>query len=178
MTSHHVIEVSDDLWLAPIAESDRDRCVELLNDDLVSRWLLRVPHPYCDADFDKFLAIARNTTEQIGFPCHYTIHHQQHGAIGGLGFDSVVVGHKLEIGYWLGQRFQGQGIMTRVVCVACDYAIERWSVVRISANVFTGNEASARVLENNGFSREGTLRCFHRRNEQLIDSWIYARVCR
>ena len=96
--------------------------------------------------------------------------------IGLLGFESLRHGHRAEIGYWLARPYWGQGIMTNVVRAACTYSIEQWNLVRITANVFEFNTASARVLEKNGFHLEGTLRKVHLKDDRFIDAKLYALV--
>lgn len=176
MADNDHITVSSALWLAPIADVDRDGIVQHLNDPAISRWMLRVPNPYGLSDFDSFLGIARAAEEEVGKPVHFTIHHAEHGPIGGFGFEHLAPGHCVEIGYWLGQIFWKQGFMSQVVAAGCQHAITTWQVVRISAYTFDGNTASARVLEKCGFQREGLLRCHDRKDGQLIDAVVYARI--
>ncbi|MHC4877902.1 MAG: GNAT family N-acetyltransferase [Planctomycetota bacterium] len=170
------IAVSSSLWLAPIVANDRDGIVEHLNDSAVSRWMLRVPYPYESSDFDSFLGIAGAAAKEVGAPLHFTIHHTEYGPIGGFGFERLVPGHCVEIGYWLGQAYWGQGIMPQVVKAGCQHAVTAWKVVRISACIFDGNTASASVLEKCGFQREGLLRCHDLKDGQLIDAVVYARI--
>ena len=170
------IAVSSLLWLAPIVANDRDCIVQHLNNSAISRSMLRVPNPYGPSDFDAFLGIAEAAAEEIGAPVHFTIHHAEHGPIGGFGFERLVPGHCVEIGYWLGQSYWMQGFMSQVVEAGCQHAITTWQVVRISACIFDGNTASARVLEKCGFQREGLLRCHDLKDGQLIDAVVYARI--
>ncbi len=173
--SQHIV-VNNDLWLAPIADVDRNGIVQHLNDPAISRWMLSVPNPYGTSDFESFLGIAREAAEDVGEPVHFTIHHADHGPIGGFGFERLVPGHCVEIGYWLGQAFWKQGVMSQVVEAGCQHAITTWQVVRISAYTFDGNTASARVLEKCDFQREGVLRCHDRKDGQLIDAIVHARI--
>ena len=64
--------------------------------------------------------------------------------------------------------------MTAVVAAACRYVVEQWDVVRISAYVFDGNVASARVLEKCGFVCEGLQRRRFRKGDEFIDSRLFA----
>jgi RimJ/RimL family protein N-acetyltransferase len=81
-----------------------------------------------------------------------------------------------EIGYWLAKPYWGQGIMTDVVRLACDFALAEWKRVRIIAHVFDFNRASARVPEKNGFEFEGLLRKHHRKDGALLNSRLYTLV--
>jgi RimJ/RimL family protein N-acetyltransferase len=173
MSQDSTIAVSTDLWLAPLAESDRAAVTELLNDEQIASRMLKVPHPYGEADFDSFLAIARSATEDAP-PVHFTIHHREHGPIGGFGFEGLRIGHRVELGYWLGQSFWGQGIMPRVIRRACEFAFREFQVTRVFAHVFTTNPASTRVLEKCGFVCEGLLRNALLKNGEPIDARMFA----
>ena len=173
-TDEPIIRASSELWLSPIVEGDRDRCIELINDREIERRMLKVPHPYGAAEFDQFLNVVRAATEEHGCPLHFAVRHSEHGMVGGFGFEAITPGHQLEFGYWVGQRYWGRGYMTSVVRAACQFAVSEWSVVRVIAHVFDGNEASARVLEKRGFQHEGLLRRRFLKGEALIDAHLYA----
>ena len=63
-----------------------------------------------------------------------------------------------EIGYWLHPACWGWGIMTASVGSACADVFGQTDIVRIQAQVFSENLASARVLQKCGFVQEGVLR--------------------
>ena len=50
-----------------------------------------------------------------------------------------------------------------------DYAIAELGVVRLTAEVFAGNEASVRVLRKVGFAREGRFRKHREKDGELVD---------
>jgi RimJ/RimL family protein N-acetyltransferase len=64
--------------------------------------------------------------------------------------------------------------MTAVVQKACAVAMRDWSLVKITAHVFTIDPASARVLEKCGFVREGVLKKHVQKDGQFLDVWLYA----
>ena len=81
-----------------------------------------------------------------------------------------------ELGYWLGEPFWGQGIMTRAVRLLCEEAF-RYAPGRADfAEPFAANLGSRRVLENAGFRLEGLLKDSVFKNGLLQDSCIYART--
>ena len=63
----------------------------------------------------------------------------------------------IEIGYWLFAHARGRGLATRSVRAAAREAFAS-GLWRVEANVRIGNEASERVLERAGFTREGVKR--------------------
>jgi [ribosomal protein S5]-alanine N-acetyltransferase len=82
--------------------------------------------------------------------------------------------HSAELGYWLGEPFWSQGIVSVAVRAVTDYAIKELGLTRIESYVFSWNPASARVLEKVGFLREGVLRNSIIKDGVLLDRWLYA----
>lgn len=80
------------------------------------------------------------------------------------------------IAYWLGRPFWGRGIMSEAVRQICRMAFDSTDLVRISAQPFSTNPASCRVLEKAGFTLEGCLRKSVYKNGQSLDSLLFALV--
>ena len=56
---------------------------------------------------------------------------------------------------WMDPAWHGQGIMTAVIrAVVHDWAVPRMNARRICVSIVTGNIASVRVFEKNGFVLE------------------------
>jgi len=77
-------------------------------------------------------------------------------------FDSKFGGYakSKEVGYFLIPEERGKGFCTEAVNLVLDYLFLVYPVVRIQAVCATKNIASRRVMEKNGFQREGILRQF------------------
>lgn len=58
--------------------------------------------------------------------------------------------------YFLDPAEAGQGLMQEAVSAFCDRVVAYFALSGLSADVFTDNPASARILEKAGFSRGGT----------------------
>jgi [ribosomal protein S5]-alanine N-acetyltransferase len=80
------------------------------------------------------------------------------------------------MGYWLGEQFWGRGIMTEAVTAVTDFCFDNFPLRRISAEVFSSNPSSARVLEKAGFTFEGRLKYHVLKEGKLLDSLLYART--
>lgn len=65
---------------------------------------------------------------------------------------------RVDIGYWLGFEFWGNGIMTEVVGRIVSFVFQDLNCQKMEGDVFVGNDASLRVLERNGFVHEGLVR--------------------
>lgn len=83
---------------------------------------------------------------------------------------------RAEIGYDLAPAHWGRGVMTEIVGRVVRYGFEELGLHRIDAVVIVGNARSARVLEKNGFGREGTLRAYRHVRGAYADVWVYGRV--
>jgi [ribosomal protein S5]-alanine N-acetyltransferase len=79
----------------------------------------------------------------------------------------------IEVGYWLFPAARGRGLATRAVqAVAREvFASGLW---RIEAHVRIGNDASERVLERAGFTREGVKRRLLRHHGERVDATAFS----
>jgi ribosomal-protein-alanine N-acetyltransferase len=62
------------------------------------------------------------------------------------------------LGYWMGEPYAGQGYMSAAVRGLLPFAFGTLRLHRIEAACIPGNEASVRLLERTGFTREGYAR--------------------
>jgi RimJ/RimL family protein N-acetyltransferase len=170
--------INDRIYLTEIRPSDKAACIEYLNDKEIYERTLRLPHPYTEASFDEWLAIVEKTTQENGQPVRWAIRNAEDRWIGSIGFRDFTMGkaHRAEIGYLLAKPYWGQGIMTAVLRQACAIAFKGWSLVKIAAEVFALNPASARVLEKCGFKQEGYLKKHYLKDGQYIDTRLYGLV--
>ena len=77
--------------------------------------------------------------------------------VGGITLSNVRrrAAQVVNLGYWMGQKFAGQGLMSEAVGVSLPFVFETLDLHRIHAAFLPGNAASRRVLEKNGFAEEG-----------------------
>jgi len=149
------------LILRSIEERDRKDLIENISNLNVSRYLLVVPHPYTDADADFWI---KHCAEEAGKKprksYELAIELKSEGrVIGGVGFTKVdLFQEKAEIGYWLGEKYWRQGIMSEALEKMLDFAFNELNLRRIEAGTFAENLASQRLLEKFGFRKEGIKR--------------------
>ena len=79
-----------------------------------------------------------------------------------------------EVGYWLAEEFWGNKITTRAVIEICNEAFFAFDIVRIYAEPFENNFASRGVLENAGFTYEGTMRNGVYKNGEILSYCVYS----
>ncbi len=135
----------------------------------------RIPSPYTEADADWWLGMVSE-------------HDGVDGLFRAIVLDDKVVGsisvecrpdvyhHDCEIGYMLLTDYWSQGIMTEAVKLICEEAVEKLDIARITGIVYTENEASWRVLEKNGFVREGLQRKSACKNGKMHDIFLYGKL--
>ena len=86
------------------------------------------------------------------------------------------VAQNASIGYWMGERFAGRGLMPRALRLVAGHCFGTMRLHRLEAACIPDNNRSIRVLEKAGFSREGLLRSYLKINGAWQDHYLYARV--
>lgn len=81
-----------------------------------------------------------------------------------------------QIGYWVGERYAGKGLMLEGLRLIVGYAFDTLRLHRIEAACIPDNARSIRVLEKAGFRREGLLRSYLRINGAWQDHYLYALI--
>jgi len=161
------------IQLRPWQSGDLDALLEHANDPAVSRGLsARFPLPYTRADGQSFLA---GEVVDLSGPVFAVVIDGQ--ACGGIGASRGQGERRYtaSLGYWLGQRYWGQGVMTAVVAAYAPWVMAELGLARLSAQVMVGNPASARVLLKNGFNEEGRERHAVFKDGRLHDLRCFAR---
>ena len=175
---HPTIFVNDHIQLTGYRPEDKAALIRFLNDPVAYRNTLRIPKPYTDIHADEWLAFVQNELDTAHTPSKWAIRAASGELIGGMGrfLRNGPDSHVDEIGYWLGEPYRGQGIMTQVISRFCDWHFAHTPLVRIEATVFDYNAASLRVLEKCGFEREGLARKKVQKDDQFLDAFLLARI--
>ena len=79
----------------------------------------------------------------------------------------------VEIGYWLLPRARGRGVATRIARILAEHAFAL-GILRVEAYVNVGNDASDRVLERAGYTREGVVRSLPRPDGTRVDKALWS----
>lgn len=96
-----------------------------------------------------------------------------------IGYHSVNwPNRQVEIGYWLGAEFEGQGLMTKACRVLVDFAFEKLSLNRVAICCATGNVRSRAIPERLGFTQEGVLRDGEWLYDHFVDLAVYSILAR
>jgi RimJ/RimL family protein N-acetyltransferase len=163
----------DGFLLRAWTAADAPALVVHANDRAVSRCLSdRFPFPYTEADAQAFLSMA------LGQPALNFAIVVDGAAVGGIGLrpgeGELRIG--CHVGYWLGRRLWGRGLMSRILPPFCEHVFRNSGFERLHTTVMSNNPASARVLEKCGFTREGSLRRAAIKGSEVFDMWMYAMI--
>jgi len=128
-------------------------------------------HPYTEKNAEEFIKRqAKSEMEKVfAIDCNGELC----GLIG-LILQNDVYRKSAEIGYWIGEPFWGKGIVTKAIELITRYAFDELKLIRIYAGIFEYNVGSIRVLEKNGFKKEGVLKKAVFKNGEFWDEHRYA----
>lgn len=162
--------------LVPWREEFASSLAESADDARIARWLRDVfPHPYTQRDAADFIAFARERNAKGDFYRAVLVCGKAAGSVAVCRGEDV--GRRGgELGYWLSPQFWGKGIMSRAVRQIVGEVFSGSDLVRIFAEPFSVNAASCRVLEKNGFAKEGVKKKSVFKNGEFYDSAMYALV--
>ncbi|MBC8479469.1 MAG: GNAT family N-acetyltransferase [FCB group bacterium] len=162
----------DKCQLRSWSPEDADNLVKYANNANVANNLRDgFPHPYTIADARSWLqkAICQDLETIFAIATETEV-------IGGIGFAIGEDVHRktAELGYWLGEPFWGQGIVTQAVTAITEFGFREFNLNRIYAEPYDYNTASCRVLEKAGFQLEGIMRKNVMKKGKVWDQRLYA----
>ncbi len=101
---------------------------------------------------------------------------QDHRMVGGVGLSNVRrgVSQSGTVGYWMGEPFTRNGLMTEALGGLKRYAFDVLALHRLEAVCLPHNAGSRRVLEGNGFQHEGLVRSYLKINGRWQDHNLYS----
>ncbi len=145
---------TDRLILRTLEESDLPRLVKLLDVWEIVRWLAVVPYPYTMRDAEDFYMDIRESYAD-GRPQFFTTAlKNDNELIGGVGLhtprNADHAEGEVEIGYWLGMDYWGQGLMTEAARAVAAIGFSWPSTKALVATTDPQNRASQRVLAKLG----------------------------
>ena len=117
---------------------------------------------------------AREARDDHGYA--FFVFDQSSGRLtGGLTLSNVRRGvtQSAMLGYWMGAPYAGHGIMTNAVACLMPFVFQDLRLHRLEAATQPNNPASIRVLEKNGFEREGYARRYLKINGVWQDHLFY-----
>lgn len=128
-------------------------------------------------DAEKFIQRGLDRFAQDGLP--WVGIWQDNALAGGILFFPIEQRTRsTEIGYWLGQKAAGRGLMTRAIAPLLDFAFDNIGVNRVGLIADVRNKRSRSVAERVGFTYEGVRRDGWTQDGAFIDVAAYSLLAR
>ena len=145
------------LLLRPFERSDAERLTEICNNyDLHIGTFL--PYPYRAEDARKWLSSIEDEFEkETGFD--FAIIVKESGTlIGCVGAYNNKEQRNASMGYWLDEKYWGNGYATEAARAFLGWLFEEKDVHKVCADHFGFNKASGAVMKKLGMTHEGTMK--------------------
>ena len=154
-----IIKIDTEVELKQLELSDSMDIFKTIDNqrEYLGKWLPFVAFTKEISDTEKFVDTVVNATKDK-FEYVFTIGKSKE-FIGLTGFNNTdKLNKKTEIGYWLSEQYQKQGIVTKSVDKLCDFAFNKQGINRIQIKCAVGNTASKNIPKKLGFIFEGIER--------------------
>lgn len=174
-----IIPIDDELELRILEEWNVKEVHQLINRNraYLRQWLPWVDYETSVESSRSFvLHSLQRYIENDGFNLGIFFRGQLAGVI---GYHSVNwPNRQVEIGYWLGSEFTGQGLMTRACRALIDFAFGKLMLNRVAILCATENARSRAIPERLGFTPEGVLRDGEWLYDHFVDLVVYSMLAR
>lgn len=169
MDEQFSLSKSNDVKLHILQVEDAERLFSLTNKNrkYLREWLPWVDATKTSEDSKQFI---QSSLEQYakGTGIQFGIWFQEDIA-GAIGLHYININNrKTSIGYWLGQDYQGKGIMTTACTLLIEYCFNKLHLNRVEISCAVGNSKSCAIPQRLGFTNEGIIR----ESEWLYDHFV------
>lgn len=145
------------------------------NREFLARWLPWVGFIQHITHTEKFIQFTKQQwASGNGFQCAIIDQEQLAGIIGFHGFNRS--NDSASVGYWLGEHYQGKGLIQQSLPVLIRQAFERYSIQRIVIGCAVNNHESRKIPEKLGFQLEGILKASEKLHGEYVDQAIYSLI--
>ena len=154
-----------DGWLEPLETSHAEALYELIHSSraLLYPWMPWLERIHSVPDTSAFI---HELVQKHG--PQFVIQRDEH-ICGSVGFYFLDSKKRLgSLGYWLGEEFIGQGIMSDAISALCRHGFMDLKLEKVEIRCADGNEASRKIPERLGFLFDGTIS----KAEWLIDRYV------
>lgn len=156
--------------------SDAGELAQMLNNKKILDNLRDgLPYPYTTQDAKEYITTMLASDQTKTFAFAIIAEDKVVGSIGVFRCENIHF-RTAEMGYYIGEPYWGNGIMTSAVRQVCEYIFANTDIIRIFAEPFAYNIASCRVLEKAGFQFEGLLRKNAVKNGIVLDMKLYSLI--
>jgi RimJ/RimL family protein N-acetyltransferase len=162
-----------EILLRPWERRDVPAVTAACQDPEIPRWTV-VPHNYTERHARDFISSTAGDLA-AGRELALAIVDTDDRVLGALGISNFDWSDmKGEIGYWMAPEARGRGIGARATRMLAQWAVRTLGLERLELLAHPDNEASQRLAERAGFTREGVLRMYRRRHGVREDLVMYS----
>ena len=173
--NNNTIFQSSEFTLRHYQQSDEKSLHKNINDKEIFRFTTRIPYPYMLEDAKDWIQNCQKMYRAKKKTEYVLVIDIDDEVAGSVSFHNIAE-NKAEIGYWLGKKFRGKGIMAKAVKVMTEIGFEKFGLEKIYANVFVDNIPSQNVLKKNKYKKEGIIKNYHIKDGKVKDAVLYAKV--
>jgi RimJ/RimL family protein N-acetyltransferase len=165
------------LLMRPISPSDAAAIQSTASLLAIADTMISIPHPYPHDEAQRF--ISHQMTASKAGHCHAFVIESRirNEFFGIIEIRDIEPEHsQAELSFWLTPDAWGDGYMSEALKAIVCFAFESLELNRLYAYHMMRNPGSGRVLQKNGFVREGVLRQRVRKWDVFEDVALWARV--
>ncbi len=168
------IQVDEDLSLGLFEKRHAGELADLIDSSrsYLREWLPWIDYSKTTEDSEQFI---QRSLEQFARNDGFQLAIRYKGKIAGIiGLHTINWSNRsTSIGYWLGEGFQGNGLMTKANAAVVGYCFEELGLHRIEIRAATGNTKSQAIPERLGFQKEGCIRECEWLYDHFVDHYVY-----
>lgn len=161
--------IEENLYLRELCKEDAQDIFNAIDSNRLyfEKWLPFVPFTKSINDSLEYILSVINSKELV-----YTIREGE-TFLGIIGFKETNLDTKTtELGYWLKEKYQGRGIITKGAKILCENAFKKRGIKRIIIKVEVGNNKSKAIPERLGFILQGIDKdtfCYNK----VVESYVF-----
>jgi|SRR5690625_2914714 len=165
---------TDRLILRQVTSDDANSLLTYLSDIDVMKYMGLEPFKSIDDALDEISWYKSIFEKGTGIRWGITLKGQRE-IIGSCGFLNKVAQHyRAELGFELSKEHWGKGIASEAIEAVICYGFEQMNLQRIEALIEPPNIPSQKVVERQGFMREGLLRSYEYTCGKFDDLYMYS----
>lgn len=174
MGENFKLKIDEDSELELICSSHAQELFELIEDN---REYLRDWLPWLDnnrylqntIDYIRISQFQYDRNETVQFALIY-----KGKIVGAVGFHRIDwMNRSTSIGYWVGEKYQGVGLVTKSCARVLDYSFGKMGLHRIEIRCASENIKSQAIPKRLGFTKEGVIREAEWLYDHYVDHIVY-----
>jgi len=169
------LKVNENISLKLLEKKDAKELFDVVDDSrsYLREWLPWVDNMKREIDYEPIIEMwLKQFSSYNGFQAGILYNGKLVGMVGFHGIDWT--NSKTSIGYWLSDKYQGNGIITEAVKSLVNIAFTEYRLNRVEIQCGVNNEKSKGVPERLGFKQEGIVRDAEYLYDHFHDCFLYS----